>query len=135
MKQAVFKGQMLYGYFLDKKGNIFSDKSPSGSMRRLSINVSGKSPYPAVGLYFDGKTRTIPLHQMVCETFHPFPKPSSITSTDWKKTPKSVKRLVQNNFQVNHIDHNNKNFHPSNLEWVDAKENVRKYQEHRKKSK
>lgn len=135
MKPVVYKGKICQGYYLDEKGYIYSNKqSAPGYLRQMSQCVHGGKPYPRVSIQIDGVPKTIFLHRLVCETFHPFPKPHSITSKDWRKTPKAVKRLVQNNFQVNHIDHVHANFHPSNLEWVDVTENQRKYQEHRKKS-
>ena len=60
--------------------------------------------YKRVVLSKNGKSRTIPIHRIVAETFI---------------CPSPVKE-----YQVNHIDGNKANNHVSNLEWVTPKQNI-----------
>jgi hypothetical protein len=78
---------------------------------------------------------TIRLHQIVAETWVPFTIPNGVSEKEWKRTPKNVRNIVKERTFVNHKDHNKQNFHPSNLEWVSARENSQKAQEHYKKLK
>lgn len=125
----VFKGNIYWEYYVDQHGNPWSAKKKY--FQRLSPNVSGKSVYPKIVLYNKGKKLTIPVHQLVCETFHIIPLPSGVTEIEWNKTPESVKKHFVHYWQVNHINHIHTDFHPDNLEWVSGQENVDKYHEHR----
>lgn len=101
---------------------------------RIKHAVSGKSKYPKVGVVVDdwGNRKTIHLHQIVAQTFHAYPIPDGVTESEWKRTPKSVRKHFENNYwEANHIDHNHLNFHPDNLEWVSRGVNVDKYHTHR----
>ena len=130
-RPMVYNGVILRDYYLDQHGLPWSGKSGK-HLALLTISLSKK--YPSVGLYINNKKKTINLHRIVCESFHNFPIPNGITKEEWKRTPKQVKHLLKQSFQVNHIDHDPDNYHPSNLEWVSVRENSRKYQVHRIKN-
>ena len=136
LKPILFKGIVAIGYFLDTEGNIYSNKK--GSIRKLSVNKGDDyNPYPKIGLTLNGKKHTVNIHRLVCETFHKKPLPNILTEVEWEEIPfyqrKIILKYIQHadRYQVNHIDHNHNNYHPSNLEWVTASENQQKYQEHK----
>lgn len=137
-KAVVFRGEVVPGYFIDKDGNIYSDKK--GYLYQLSIGGYNDpwNPYPRVGLTIDGKSKTILVHRLVCETYHEKPLPDVLTEKEWNTIDADIrKKLIDHiqhadRYQVNHIDHDHNNYHPSNLEWVTAQENQQKYQEHKK---
>ena len=80
------------------------------------------------------------VHRLVCETYHKKPMPKELQNLNWNCVPDKERKILQDfvthadRYQVNHIDHNHNNFHPSNLEWVTIKENQQKYQEHKLKT-
>lgn len=127
----VYNQEEYHDYGVHKEtGEIFSKRS--GAWKQMSFSVSGKSPYPSGALTYSGVRKFIVQHIAVHETLNPeLPVPAGITKTDWKKTPKSVKKLLRKIWQVNHIDHCHTNYTPSNLEWTTAQENVDAYQRHR----
>ena len=127
-RTAVLHGITFDGYLVSSEGIVYSKRNGMP----LSWCVGGGNLYPRITLTKDGKKYSTYVHKVVCETFHKFPVPNGVTEEEWKRTPASVKRLMKGLFQVNHIDHNHENFHPSNLEWVTAKENQIKFQSHRK---
>ena len=134
----VFRGEVLQDYFLDSDGNIYSTKGVS--LRKLVIgNYRDEfNPYPKIGLRINGKSQTINVHRLVCETFHKKPTPEILTEEQWASLRSDVRNIIldyiehADRWQVNHIDHDIKNFHPSNLEWVTASENQQKYQKHKR---
>lgn len=133
----VYRGQVQSHYFLDQNGIPYSTKR--GTLKTLTIHPGSKwNPYPSVHLTINGAKKTILLHRLVCETFHKKPLPNVLTKSEWKAIPSDIKaKLLEHishadRYQVNHIDHNPNNFHPSNLEWVTASENQQKYQQHKK---
>jgi|APGre2960657373_1045057.scaffolds.fasta_scaffold58188_2 hypothetical protein len=129
-KPAIVDGQVIQDYWVDEDGNIWSTKRKQP--KQLSPdNGSSNSKYPGVVLMIDGIRKSIDVHRVICSTFHKFPVPNGITKKEWNLTPQSVRDLLNTLFQVNHIDHNTKNHHPSNLEWVTVKQNSSKYQKHR----
>lgn len=130
IKPVTINGVVIPKYWIDAEGNIWSSKN--NKMSKLKPVVSGKSPYPSVGLYNNSKIKRIAVHRLVCEAYHKFPVPAGVSKTEWAQTPDSVKKLMSTLYQVNHIDHDHLNFHPSNLEWVTAQENQQKYQKHAK---
>jgi hypothetical protein len=128
-KQVVYNGEPIDGYWIARDGSIWSSKQTK--FKRLAESIAGGTPYPKVALMYRGKIKSFSVHRLVCEAYHKFPLPNGVTKTVWAQTHVSVKKLLSSLYQVNHIDHNHLNFHPSNLEWVTAKENQQKYQTHR----
>ena len=133
VRPAIVGGKVAEGYFICENGNLWSTKRYY-YLRKLATAVSGKSKYPKVSLSINGKMITKELHRIVCETYHKFPVPYAygVTKEEWEQTPDSVKALLKDSFEVNHIDHEHTNYHPSNLEWVTTKQNSKCYQEHRR---
>ena len=127
---VVLHGKLRSGYFVCPEGNIWTNKG--ATLKKLSTCIAGGNLYPRVSITDNGKQIGTYAHRIVCETLHKFPKPEGITKKDWDATPNAVKSLMNGLYQVNHIDHDHKNHHPSNLEWVTAKQNQKKYQQHRK---
>ena len=129
MKQAVFRDMILTGYFACEDGYIWSNKR--GGLKKLAGATNRK--YPNITLTHEGEKICADVHRIVCETYHKFPVPAGVTRQEWSATPESVKKIVRNGYQVNHIDHDPKNSRPDNLEWVSARESQKKYQEHKNK--
>jgi|LWDU01.1.fsa_nt_gi hypothetical protein len=97
-------------------GDIWSFKGKEP--RKLSSNGN---TYPSVTM--DDK-KTIQVHTAVFYTLNPSIKtPASINDVDWTNTPDAIKLIAKQAFEVNHIDHNNTNYNPSNLELVTRDEN------------
>jgi hypothetical protein len=141
MRQVIVRGQIVEGYYLDKNGDIYSNKS--GDMKEKSVEPGREkysNPYPRVSLMIDKKAKTLNMHRVVCETFHKKPLPNILTEEQWSNVPSTERSIIlehiqhADRYQVNHIDHNRDNYHPSNLEWVTVSENQQKYQEHKKKN-
>lgn len=129
MKPVKLHGKERAGYYVCPRGDVWSNKR--NSLARLATHIGGGNAYPRINIYDNGKCISTYVHRIVCESFHKFPKPEGVSKDDWKNTPESVKNLLNSLYQVNHIDHNHVNYHPTNLEWVTAKQNADKYQEHR----
>jgi hypothetical protein len=151
--QAMYRGTPLEGYyFIGHEDEFLFASTRQGynyiwtdenypfmvgrrclSYRLLKNRVSGKSPYPKVNATVKvGKSLTIHLHQIVAQTFLEYPIPDGVTDSEWKRTPKAVKKHFESNYwEANHIDHDHMNYHPNNLEWVSRGVNVDKYHEHR----
>jgi hypothetical protein len=129
--------QEIDNYYLDNDGNLYStaylrwycrDGMPA---RKIRWAIAGKTKYPRCVLRIDGIPKNENIHKIVAETFIEKPLPPGVSKNDWKNTPESVKRCFDNFWEINHIDHDPTNFHPSNLEWVSRKENINKYREYR----
>lgn len=130
MKPAIVDGQVIPDYFVCRNGDIWSTKR-GDYLRKLIAKPAGNSPYPKLTLIINYKKHTKSIHRIVCETWHKFPVPYRVTKSEWNQTPASVKVLLLLGYQVNHIDHDVENHHPSNLEWVTVKQNAKKREEHR----
>ena len=125
----VYGGKSYPDYWIDiKLGDIWSTKSKY--FKRLSPVVAGRCRYPR--LQIESWRKDVMVHKAVAETLLSIPKPVEIPQNIWDQTHILVKKLVSSNMQVNHIDHDPNNYNPSNLEFVTGKENVEKYQEHRR---
>ena len=128
LKPAVADGKIIEGYFVCPDGNIWSAKGKFWK----KLSPSSCPPYPKVSLSVNrGKMKSFYAHRIVCESIHSFPIPDGVTNSEWKNTPDKIKKILSTLFQVNHIDHDHFNHHPSNLEWVTVKQNANKYQQHR----
>jgi len=88
------------GYYINEEGDIY------GISKSQFLTKNTSDGYPKVMLYKSGKPYAYYVHVLVAKTFIPNP--------DSKKV-------------VNHIDHDIKNCHVSNLEWVTHSENSIKY--------
>jgi hypothetical protein len=140
-KPVIFRGKVVKDYYVSPKGFIISAKQ--GVLRTLSASGCGckYNPYPKVSLSFEDKTKkTLMVHRLVCETYHKKPMPKELKDLNWNRIPAKERKILEDfvthadRYQVNHIDHDHGNFHPSNLEWVTVKENQQKYQEHKLKT-
>jgi hypothetical protein len=139
LRPVIFRGEIVPDYYVSVDGDIVSGKR--GDLRMLSVSEGCKhNPYPKVGLSINGKSATVMVHRLVCETFHEKPMPEELRGLNWNNIPDKERKIIQefvthaDRYQVNHIDHDHNNFHPSNLEWVTVKENQQKYQEHKLKT-
>ena len=132
LKPVVYRGEIVEGYFVNEEGYIYSNKR--GYYHKLSANISGNTPYPYINIQIKNKSFKVAVHTLVCETFHKKPLPKILTKKQWNSIDKDIRDILleylthADRFQVNHIDHNHKNHHPSNLEWVTQRENIEKYQ-------
>ena len=132
-RPAIVDFEIIPDYFVTPDGDIWSTKGKTPRKMKPG-NTKTQKNYPKVSIRINGKSATQLVHKLVCTAYHKFPKPESVTRAEWNATPESVKRLVESMYQVNHIDHDHYNHHPSNLEWVTVKENNKKYQDHAKTS-
>lgn len=89
------------GYPVDSEGNIYSKRNHT---KKLTPHLNRKG-YPMVGVMIGNQLRKISVHKIVAEVF-------------LGKCP--------TDYQVDHIDNDRKNFHPKNLRYVTASENVQK---------
>jgi hypothetical protein len=98
----------------------------------LTPHYNKSSGYPQTCLSANGIHKTVQYHVAVADTLIGRPvRPPSVSDSDWKRTPKSVKmayKLLSNQYLVNHIDHNKKNFSYDNLEYTTAQGNAKAYQ-------
>lgn len=152
----LYKGKEFFQYGVDKNtGDIWSckkRKSAAGLYTDkngdtwLCLAKSQRNPknlkvsYPCVRLYSKENFAelynyglTINVHILALETLKPCPIPRGVSKKQWKTTANTVKKACRDLWQVNHIDHDKQNHHPSNLEWVTAKENAQAAVEHYKK--
>jgi len=146
----LYKGQEFFQYGVDKntgdiwsrkrrkqptsiKTNLYTDKNEDTWLRLSEAQRNPKNlkvSYPCVGLYskehfpdLSSHSLTINVHILACETLKPCPRPRGVSEKEWRTTPNTVKKACRDLWQVNHIDHDKQNHHPSNLEWTTAKEN------------
>ena len=140
-KQAIYRGEIVEGYFVLEDGRILSDKQSKGrEVRELSWHLrgNGDAMYPSVNLYLRrGAAGTSMLvHRLVAETYVPkLNNPPGVSLQVWNDAHESIKiawSKMATEMCVNHIDHDKENFHPSNLEWVTTRENAEKYQAHKR---
>ena len=131
--KVVYRGSTLEGYYVDPNGDIWSTKQcPYG--KKLKIKTPPNKRYPIVQLSVNAKQIIVSIHRLVAETFHKKPLPNCLTPRQWDMIPSSLREILvktlMDDLQVNHIDHDRSNYHPSNLEWVTGSENILKYQEY-----
>ena len=133
LRPAIFKGEILEGYFLDPDGHPHSTKRRG--VNPLSPCVAGKSPYPGIMVSFHGKMKRIVVHRLVAGTFHKKPTPPGVSLKEWKNTPESIKILLEEIWEVNHKDEDPENYHPDNLEWVISSHNRAAFHNHANRKK
>ena len=107
------------GYEIFEDGSVWSNKTG----KFLSPIVSGNSRYPRINLMLNQKKKTAVIHKLVAEAFIPKPKHPDITTAVWRKLPLSVRKVIQSEFQVDHINGDRTDYHVTNLRWVTAKQN------------
>jgi len=133
-KKAIYRGEIVEGYFVLEDGRILSDKQSRGrELRELSWYLRGNSDamYPSVTLCLRRYSkRSMSVHRIVAETYVPkLNNPPGVSLQVWNDAHESIKiawSKMATEMCVNHIDHDKENFHPSNLEWVTVRENVEK---------
>ena len=149
VRPAIYNGNELQNHGVCRKtGQIYSFVNG----RRKPLKYSDRQPknlamsYPCVSIK-DPKVFpnhrlqncTVNAHIIIHETLNALPIPPGVTENEWKRTPVSVRKATRGIWMVNHIDHNKKNYHPKNLEWVKgAGENAQKakvFYENQKQSK
>ena len=129
MKMDVKPIKGFPGYEIFEDGSVWSNKRgmfllPTGG---------GKSKYPKVSLYdAKGKRCNIRIHKAVAEAFLKKPKHPDITHADWRKTPLHVRKIIQSEFQVDHINGDPTDYHVDNLRWVTSKQNRDYYHKEQK---
>jgi hypothetical protein len=132
-----YNNKTYVDYMVCNKGRIYKIKL--GKLTEVSICYPSKrnsSPYARCAISVEGNRRkTLLVHIAVCDTWNRdfMPIPEGVSKAEWKQTPTAVKAAMRFIYQVNHIDHDQHNHHPSNLEYVTAQKNQQKYQEHRLK--
>jgi hypothetical protein len=138
-----YNNEVFEDYVVSSEGEIY-DTSYS-PMKKVAINYPCKkknhSCYARASLRLDlasqiisnSRRKTILVHIAVCDTWNrnSMPVPHGVSFGVWKRTHESVKSAIRFIYQVNHIDHDQHNHHPKNLEYTTAKQNQNKYQEHR----
>lgn len=89
-------------YFIDKDGNVYSDKS--GILKPLKTHTNKIGRYAQVNLYRNGKIYRKLVHRLVAEAFIPNPN---------------------NCPEVNHINYDTFDNRAENLEWCTRKQNMK----------
>lgn len=101
MKKIVSQNyELKYNYYVNEKGDIFSEKT----QKILSTHLD-KDGYVKVRLICNDGRHTFSVHRIVLENFSP------------------VDNMM--NLQVNHKDGNKTNNNLSNLEWCTCQENIK----------
>jgi len=107
------------GYEIFEDGSVWSSKSSSF----LVPNVSGNSKYPKVNLNVNGRKKTPSIHRLVAEAFLSKPIHPAFTHKEWRKVPPKARKLLQDEYQVDHINGDHTDYHVDNLRWVTGKQN------------
>lgn len=128
-RKLVFNTNVIADYVISNYGVVYNWKRKKAYFGWFSMGRKGAFG-SRVNVCVAGCTR--PIHRLVMMSFKPISRhpPAAISKKDWHITPEIVKKYLAECIIVNHIDHNPKNNHISNLEWVTPGENTRKSIEH-----
>lgn len=132
MKQIIIGGVVAKDYFIERVRDtavIWSLKN--STPKKLSVPKSGSANYPKSTFWVEGKRLEANCHRVIAENLVPFKRPSTVSKTDWDKTPQQIKDHIKSLYFVNHKDHNKYNCSISNLEWVTARGNALAYHNHK----
>lgn len=118
-------GVIQKGLYMDENGDVYStSRDPFGNKLTPKYNKNSPNDYPKINCKINGERVTRKIHRLVAHTLLEHVKPARISQSDWDATPESVKDLIYRDaMEVNHIDEDHGNYHPSNLEWVTRGEN------------
>ena len=117
--------EVIDNYYMDHDGNVYSRFNCNTKKLKPSWTTDAKcSMYPHINIYGNGSKKKVRMHRLVGYTLLSFTCPENISAKDWERTPFAVKTLIfKNAMEINHIDEDPLNYHPSNLEWVTRKGN------------
>ena len=128
-----YKNEEIRNHFIDSNGDIYSLRHNSTDgyyyYKKKPYAVNG---YPQILVSLkkgDKKLKHIVCHIAACEMFVKKPLPTGVTKKEWNAAAESIKKCFEHYWEVNHIDNNTYNYHPSNLEWVSRRENIDKHHE------
>jgi len=129
---VIWHGEIFKDYYMDMSGQIYSTLRDIFGVKMIyCYNRWDPRDYPKACFRIKGHGKTIKIHRLVGHTLVPYTKPSCISAENWMKTPQSVKALIfKDAMELNHIDCDHGNYHPSNLEWSTRTENREAYHNH-----
>lgn len=139
LHQAYYNGEKINQFYLDDDGNVYSGLRYADNWCVCKMTPSIRNGYPFINMTKDGHRKPYNIHRIVASTFHKLDEnfvPEGISKESWdvvKRFPDVLKYIYDQALQVNHIDHNRGNYHPSNLEWTTPKQNQKAYQINRLK--
>lgn len=116
------------GFLCDEKGDFWKLEKKKTSKPKNPKN------YPTTSFRINGKSGSVHCHKAVAQSWLSRPdRPSDVSASDWKKTPEKVKEFIMKSndvWEVNHINEDKNDYRPTNLEFVQGKENRGKAAEH-----
>lgn len=118
--------EVIENYYMDHDGNVYSKFNCNPKKLKPAYSLTKRTnQYPYITIRINGSKKKVRMHRLVGYTLLSFTCPQDISAKDWARTPSAVKTLIfRNAMEVNHIDEDHLNFHPSNLEWVTRKGNL-----------
>ena len=150
LKELVYEGHLIPGYYINTKGELFSTRAIcvnrwnshnkrivcyGGEMRKLSGTLVGKYTMYRIGkkfTYRENELRydkfSVLAHRAVMETFSPFEDnlPNDLVD-EWKNLSNTVKRYIVNGWTIDHIEDLDEGFNSlSNLQWMTRSNNSSK---------
>jgi hypothetical protein len=139
IRPVMHRDEIVEGYYSFYTGDIISLKDP---INPKVLKPTIKNGYPSVSIRKNGNSNSVYVHRINCESWNGSPTFNGLTEDELNQIPDTIRMKLLSyvtnvdNYQVNHIDHNTTNSIPTNLEWVEhARENQKKYQDHRKTKK
>jgi hypothetical protein len=118
---AIFHNEVYNDYWVCvDTGDIYSTKGSYGFKKLKPAGTT--AVYPKVHLRKERKAKTVRIHRLVGHTLIPMnKKPENMSDTAWeivKNNQELLEYIYAESMELNHIDENKWNYHPSNLEWV-----------------